>query len=358
MIIPPNLRTILSKIQTLSSRLLGGAIVALDVGTSTIRIGIHEKGVVLREPAYIGLNTKTNEYLFFGEEAKEIYGKAPNFIHVVRPLNNGIIADFDANTLLIRHFLEKSVYPFFLNKSFLKSKLIGYTVVPVSSTEVEQKAIQESLLKAGLSEVFLIEKSLATAAGANLPVFSHTPWFVVDIGGGLIEMAVIIMGGIVAYKAVKNAGRHMDGLLINYIHLKYGVAIGEQTAENLKIALFALDNEQKVATVRGKSLENGLPKSIRVKSNDVKEALVGSLNHIIDMAKELMETVPPEIIDGILKNGIVLTGNLARIKGIDAFFTADLKIPVMMAENPEDTTINGLLKLIGDKDHLKKVVIK
>lgn len=350
--------SIVSKIKAFSAKFLGGAEIAIDLGTSMTRIGIYEKGIVLREPTYIGLNTKTNEYLFFGQEAKEIYGKAPHFIHVIQPMKNGVIADFDAHVLLIEHFLQKSVFPFFLSKSFIKSKLIGYSVVPASSTEVEQKAIQESLVKAGLSEVFLIEKPLATASGAHSSLFSHLPLFIIDMGGGLIEMAIMIMGGIVAYKSIKNAGKTMDQQIINYIHLKYGVHIGEQTAEHIKINLLSLTNEQKTATIRGKSLENGLPKSIRVTSNDIKEALANNLNQIIDTAKELVETVQPEIIDGIVKSGIIITGDLAHIPGIDSFISADLKIPVVISENPQVATINGILKLIGSQEHLQKVLIK
>ncbi len=350
--------SIVSKIKALSAHFLGNAQIAVDLGTSTTRIGIYEKGIVLREPTYIGINTKTNEYLFFGQEAKEIYGKAPDFIHVVQPVKNAVIADFDANVLLMEHFLQKSVFPFFLNKSFIKSKLIGYSVVPTSSTEVEQKAIQESLMKAGLSEVFLIEKPLATASGISAPLFSHTPLFIIDMGGGLIEMAIMIMGGIVAHKSIKNAGKTMDRKIIHYIHLKYGVHIGEQTAEQVKIKLLSFTNEQKTATIRGKSLENGLPKSVRVTSNDIKEALANNLNQIIDTAKELIETVQPEIIDGIVKSGVILTGDLAHIPGIDSFISADLKITVIIAENPHDATVNGILKLIGSKEYLKRVLIK
>lgn len=355
-----NLHTnnILSKLGKTFSRFLGGAKIALDLGTSNTRIGIYEKGVVLREPTYIGLNTKTNEYLFYGQEAKEISGKAPNFINVIKPIQNSIISDFDASVLLVKYFLEKSVYPFYFKKSFLKSKLTAYTVIPTSSTEVEQKAVQESLIKAGLSEVFLIEKPIAAALGAKLSPFSNQPIFIVDTGGGLIEIAVIIMGGIVACKTLKNAGEHMDKLIYNYINLKYGVIIGEQTAENLKINLFNLVENERIVAIRGKSLENSLPKSIRVKSSDIKEALANNINQIIDAVAELIESIPPEIIDGIIKNGITLTGNLAQIAGIDKFITNDLKIPVFIPENPQDAVVTGILKLIGNREQLQKVLIK
>jgi len=348
---------IVSKIKHVISHIWGGTKIALDLGTSNTRIGIHEKGVVIREPTYIALNTKNSEYLFFGIEAKEMYGKAPHFIHIIKPMRDGVVSDFDAEVALMRHFFQKAVYPFFSGRNIVKSKLIGYTVVPTSSTEVEQKAIQEALIKAGLHEVHLIEKPIACALGAHLPIFSNTPYFVIDLGGGLVEMVVITMGGIVAQKIFKNAGEHMDKLIHNYIHLKYGLLIGEATAEFLKTTLLRLDNQEKVETVRGKSLENGLPKSIRVKSGDIKEALVSHFNHIINMAKELIETVPPEIIDGIMKNGIVLTGQLAHVPGIESFIETDLKVPVKIAPSPQDATINGILLSLSDKKNLSRLLL-
>lgn len=332
--------------------------VAIDLGTSNTRIAINGKGIVLREPTFVGFDTKNNNYLFFGSEAKEIQGKAPDYIKIIKPIENGIIADFDANVALMLYFLKKAVYPFNSNKRFFKQKLIGYTTVPSSSTEVEQKALKESLLKSGFGEVYLIEKPLATAVGSNYPIFSHKPVFIVDLGGGIIEIAIITLGGIVIQKINKLAGEYLDKLIYNYLHLKYGVIMGEHTAENLKIHLFNFIDEDKILTVRGKSLENRLPKSIRAKSNDIKEALIGHFNQIVDMIKEVLEATPPEIIDEIIKYGVVLTGGLANIKGIDRFFIRELKIPVIIQELPQESTIKGLLKLMNDKEKLKRILIK
>lgn len=348
---------ILADIKKFSSQFLNSQSVAVDFGTSKIRIGIHDKGIVLREHAFIGLNTRSNEYLFFGEEAKNIYGKAPNFIKVIKPIQNSIISDFDSTVLLMKHFLEKSVYPYFVKNRLLKLQLNAVTAVPTTSTEVEQKAYQEALLKAGLGNVSLVEKPLVAAIGARLPVFTNNPCFIVDMGAGLVEMAVIISGGIVSHKAVKNAGDHMDKLIYNYLHLKYGLISGEQTCESLKVNLFSLKDEVKTMTIRGKSLEDGLPKSARVKSSDIREALVGNLNQIIDSIKELLESVPPEIIDGIVKGGITLTGGLARISGIDKYMTGELKVAVSVAENPQDAPVSGLLTLLGQKEKLQRLTI-
>lgn len=348
----------INSVSRFSSHFIKGLDVVVDLGTSNTRIGILDKGIVLREPSYIGLNTRTNEYLFFGEEAKEICGKAPNFITVTKPIEHAIISDFDSTVLLVKHFMQKGVYPFFANRGLLRSKLSSYSAVPTASTEVEQKAIIESLLKADMSSVAIIERPLATAAGAKLPIYSKNPFFIVDMGGGLIEIAVIIMGGIVGYKSIKFAGEHMDKLIYNYLHLKNGIIIGEQTSELLKIGLFNFTDESTVLTIRGKSLENGLPKSVRVKSNEIHEALINTFNQIIDTIKELIETVPPEIIDGIIRTGITVTGGLANIKGLETFMSNELKIPVSIPENPQDATVTGLLELLKDKDRLDRLLIR
>lgn len=330
--------------------------VAVDFGTSITRIGIEEKGIVLREPSFVGYNLKTSQAIFFGQEAKDIYGKAPEFIKVVKPIESGIISDFDASVVLIAEFLKKSVYPYY-SQSFIKKGLAAYTVVPTTSTEVEQKALQEACLKAGFQEAFLIEKPLAAAYGSDLPIFSKTPVFVIDIGGGMIEIAIIIMGGIVKSKVLKLGGDHMDKLIINYLHLKYGLMIGEQTAENLKNELFNLKDKKKVLTIRGKSLENGLPKSVRVTSQDIQEALGTVTNQLVDGIKEIIEAVPPEIIDGLMKNGITLTGQLAQIGGLDEEIMNEVKIPIHVSSNPESSTIRGLMKFFKKPELLKRVIL-
>jgi rod shape-determining protein MreB len=350
--------SILSKLKNFSSFLQSSLEIAIDLGTSNSRVAINQKGIVLREPTYIGLDTKNSNYLFFGNEAKEIQGKSPNFIKVIKPIENGIISDFESNVALVNYFLEKSVFPFTINKKFLKPRLIGYATVPCTSTEVEQKAHEESLLKSGFYKVFLIEKPLASAFGAGQTIFSHYPVLIVDMGGGIIEIAVIALGGIVVQKTLKLGGEYLDRLIYNYLHLKYGLIIGNLTTENLKISLFDFENSNKSLIIRGKSLENGLPKSIRVKSDDVREALVGHFNQIIDMVKDVLESCAPEIINEILKRGIVLTGGLANIKGIDKFFSRDLKIPIIISDSPQDATINGILKLIVHKEKISRILVK
>jgi rod shape-determining protein MreB len=318
-----------------------------DLGTSNTRIAIKSKGIVLREETYLGYNTRIKEPIFFGKEAKLILGKTPDFVKIVKPVANGVIYDFDAEVYLLRNFLEKAVHLYFANNIF-RPAIRAVTSVPSIATEIERKAVEEVLIKVGCSQVFLIEKPIVNAAGYGFNVFSHQPNLIIDLGGGLIEIAIVSGGGVVKEKTLKNAGEYMNKLIYNYIYLKYGVILGENTCNNLKTSLLNFKDEEISTTIRGKSLETGLPKSIRVKTSDIKESLLGNFNQIIDAVKELIEASPPEIVEEIYRKGIILTGGLSNIKGIDVFFASELKIDVTCPDNPSDTTINGLIQ-IGKK---------
>ncbi len=330
--------------------------VYFDLGTSVTKIAIRDKGLILREASYLGLNQKTKEFLFFGTEAKSILGKTPDFIKIIRPVVSGVISDFDAEVALINNFLEKSVNLYF-NGSLVKPALRGIAVAPTIATEIEQKAVQEALYKAGLSQVYVIEKAMATAAGCGVNVFSHQPNLIADLGGGLIELSIIGSGGIIAQRTLKNAGDHMNKVIYNYIYLKYGIILGESTCEELKKNLLNFDMAEKSATIRGKSLESGLPKTVRVKSSDIKEALLTIFNQIIDNVKDLIESSAPEIVDEILKRGIILTGGLSNIPGLDKFIAQEIKIDVTTAPGLEYATINGLAKLASREDEFSKLII-
>src|SRR3989338_8885765 len=229
-----------------------------DLGTSITKMAIKDKGVILREPSFLGYNSRAKDYSFTGTEAKIILGKTPEFIRVIRPIVNGVISDFDAEVFLLRKFLERSVYLYSGNK-ILKPMMTGIATVPTIATEIEQKAVKEALLKIGMSQVFLVEKPLATAAGAGLNIFSHEPTLIVDLGGGLIELTVVGSGGILSQKTFKNAGDQMNKIIFNYVYLKYGIILGEATCEQLKIEILNFRNIEKIVVTRGKSLENGLP---------------------------------------------------------------------------------------------------
>ncbi len=330
--------------------------VFFDIGTTETKIAIKDKGVILREPTVIGFNEKINEYIFFGTEAKSIIGKVPDYIKIIKPVVNGVITDFDGATALISKYLEKSVN-LYLKTSFFKPLINGFSVIPSIATEIEQKAIEEVLYKNKINEIFLIEKAIATAAGCQINVFSNEPHLVIDLGGGLIEINIVGSGGIISQRTLKNAGDSMNKQIYNYLYLKYGIILGENTCEFLKINLLNFNNQEKTIPIRGKALENSLPKTVKIKTSDIKEALLVNFNLILDNIKEVIESTAPEIIDEITKNGIFLTGGLSKIEGIEKFFSQELKIDVYKKDSLL-TTINGLIELSKNKDLLSKLIIK
>jgi len=331
--------------------------VYFDLGTVNTRIAVKDRGVVLRQPTILGFNTKINDYIFYGNEAKKIIGKTPEFIKIIHPLSHGIIANFDAQLALLKHFFSRSVKIYLNQFKVIKPFLRAIATVPSSATEIEKKAVEEVLFKLNFSSVYLIEKAVANTAGIGVDLFSHHPVLVVDLGGGLIEAAIISGGGIVNEKVLRSAGENFNQIIANYIYLKHGVILGKLTCEQIKINLLNFNNEDKILTVRGKSLETGLPKSIRIKTSEIKEALFSNLTQIIDIIKELIEISPPEIVDEVYKQGIFLTGGLANIKGLDQFITKEIKISLNVVNNPSDTTIMGLINLGKNIDSLLKLTI-
>lgn len=346
----------IEKIKKVHMPFMSSLSVFFDLGTSMTRIAIKDKGIIIKEPSYLGLNKKTKEYIFFGSEAKTILGKTPDFISIVTPLVNGILSDFDAEVALIDFLIKKGVGPYISKHTFLKPVIKAFTAVPHISTEIERKAVEEALEKAGCAKVYIVEKSMATAAGCGYNVFSHHPQIIVDLGGGLIEISIISGGGIVVQKSLKYGGEHMNKLIANYTYLKHGIVLGEKTCEELKIKLLKFDKDEETQIVRGKSLETGLPKSVHIRTADIKEALITSFNQVIDSIKELIEISPPEIADEVFKNGITLTGAMAAVRGIGSFFNQELKIPVHISEHHAEATIYGLMSLEKNPELLRKLI--
>lgn len=330
--------------------------ICVDMGTSNTRIAVKDKGIVLRESTFLGMNTKTKDYLFFGDEARMIMGKTPEFIKIVRPMTNGVICDFDAYVAFMKKMIEKATQAYLSSYRFLKPSMRVITAVPYISTEIERKAVEEVFLKIGFSRIHTIEKAIVIGSSLNIDVFSHQPRLIVDLGGGLIEITIISGGGIVTEKTTKNAGEQMNHIIANYIYLKYGMIIGENTCEELKTSLLHFEAAESAMIVRGKSLENGLPKSIRLKSSDIKEALMNNFLQIVDLIKEVIEISPPEVIDEVYEKGIVLAGGLAEIKGIDLFLSKELKLEVIIPDQPSNAVILGLLSLLNKEESIMRLV--
>jgi len=328
-----------------------------DLGTANTRVAIKGKGIILNEPSFIAYSKRQKDYIFFGQEAKEIAGKAPAYLKVSQPLKAGVFFDFDSETALLKKFFHRSLNPYLEEKKLLKPQISAVVSVPYIATEIEQKAVSESLNKVGIDRIFLVEKSVANAIGCGINILNHSPTLIVDLGGGLTEIAIVSGGGIISQKTLKNAGQDIDKIIYNYIYLKHGLILGKYTCEKVKLALLDFSDHNKTAVFRGKSLETGLPKSVRIRSSEIREALISSFNQIVDTIKEILEVSQPEIINDLLGKEIILTGGLANIPGLDKFFSHELKMNVKTAKKPQLATIEGLLGLAGNERLLEIVKI-
>lgn len=323
--------------------------IGIDLGTANTLIFMKGKGIIIREPSVVALDTRTYDVRSVGQEAKEVIGRTPGSIVAVRPLKGGVIADFNATKTMLQKFIKKAV-----NKSFSRPRVI--ICIPSGVTEVERSAVKDAAEQAGAKKVMVIEEPMAAAIGAGLPVAEPTGSMVVDIGGGTAEVAVISLGGIVSYKSARVAGDDFDLAIINYIKKKYNLLIGERTAENIKIDIgsaFEIPNEENLTMeIKGRNLLNGLPENITITATEIREALSVPLSEIIDAIKTTLEKTPPELASDIIDMGITLTGGGALLRGIDKLISHETGMPVNIAENPLDCVVDGtgmVLESIDDK---------
>jgi rod shape-determining protein MreB len=329
--------------------------IGIDLGTVNTLVAVKGKGVVIREPSVVAVHKKTRQVLAIGSEAKRMIGRTPGSIEAVRPLRDGVISDFDTTEAMLRHFIQKiHRAPSRMPKIPRPRVVIG---IPSGVTEVERRAVQDAAISAGAREAYLIEEPMADAIGSSLKIEEPEGNFVVDIGGGTTEIAVISLGGMVINRSLRIAGDEMDEDIINYMRTRYGLLIGERTAEDIKIEIgsaIALPKERETI-VRGREIATGLPKSIRISSVEVREALANTINQIILNIQEVLEETPPELLSDILERGIILTGGGALIQGLDKRLSDETKIPVWIADDPLTSVVRGCLKLLDDLDLLSKV---
>ncbi|MEK7513326.1 MAG: rod shape-determining protein [Patescibacteria group bacterium] len=331
---------------------------AIDLGTANTIIMVMGKGVVVREPTFLARRKKTKELLAVGSEAKKMLGKNPDSIEVIQPLKDGVIADFDATKDMLQHYFKEIHQNVGLMPKFSRPKvLIG---IPSGVTEVEKRAVQEAALSAGARQALLVEEPMAAAIGAGLSVERPDGQLIVDIGGGTTEIAVISLGGIVINKSLRLAGEEMNEAIIKFVRLKHGLLLGEITAEEVKISIgSALPFEkEKVFVVRGRDMEKGLPRSLKIKSAEARETLVPVIQEIVGAVADTIEETPPELVADILKHGIVLCGGGAKLFGVDKVISEATKMPVWIAENPEDSVVKGCAKLLTDLKLLDSVRVK
>lgn len=329
----------------------------IDLGTANTLVFVKERGIVITEPSVVAMHKKTKSILAVGSEAKKMVGKVPGTIQVIRPLADGVIADFDATAAMLAHYIRLvHETPGIIPKIPRPKVVIG---IPSGVTEVERRAVQEAALAAGARRAYLIEEPMAAAIGIGLPIDDSSGSIIVDIGGGTTEIAVTSLGGIVVNKSIRIAGDEMDEAIISYFRLKYGVLIGQPTAEQLKIAIgsaYQAKNEDDIySVVRGRDLESGLPKSIKISSTEVREALNPVIVQIIAAVKDLIEETPPELVSDILNRGIALAGGGSLLRHLDMSIAEATKMPVWVADSPMTAVVRGTAKVLVDEKLLSRV---
>lgn len=337
--------------------------IGIDLGTVNTLVLVKGKGIVIREPSVVAIHKKSKQVLAIGSEAKRMLGKTPMAIEAIRPLRDGVISDFDCTEAMLRHFIQKvHQNPSKGSTGWHMPKIPRPRVVigiPSGVTEVERRAVQDAALVAGARAAYLIEEPMAAAIGAGLPIEEPDGNFIVDIGGGTTEIAVISLGGAVIIRSLRVAGDEMDEDIVNYLKMRYGMLIGEKTAENIKIEIGSAMplKDEKETVVRGRDLSSGLPKSIKISSAEIREALMGTFNQIVGMISEVIEETPPELVPDILERGIVITGGGALIRGLDKKIAEETKMPVWVADDPLTTVVRGCGKVLDNLDLLSKVKV-
>lgn len=329
--------------------------IGIDLGTANTLVYMRGKGIIIREPSVVAVDVKMDRVRYVGQEAKDVIGRTPGSIVAVRPLKDGVIADFDMTTSMLQEFIRKALK----GRAFAGSRVRVIICIPSGVTAVERRAVKEATQNAGAKRVSIIEEPMAAAIGAGLPVAEPTGSMIVDIGGGTSEVAVISLGGIVTSRSVRVAGDEFDSSIINYIKKKYNLLIGERTAENIKIAIGSAypyaDNEPSM-DIKGRNLLNGLPENITVTSEEIREALSEPLSHVIEAIKVTLEKTPPELAADIIDQGIMLAGGGALLKGLDLLIHAETGMPVKVAERPLDCVADGTGKVLENIDKLVDVL--
>lgn len=326
--------------------------IGIDLGTANTLVYLKGKGIIIREPSVVAVDTKTEQVRYVGQDAKNIIGRTPGSIRAVRPLKDGVIADFDMTTAMLQEFIRKAKG----SNPLVKARVI--ICIPSGVTAVERRAVREAAEGAGAKRVSIVEEPMAAAIGAGLPVEEPTGSMIVDIGGGTSEVAVISLCGIVTSRSVRVAGDEFDLSIINFIKKKYNLLIGERTAEHIKIEIGSAypTGEEQELEIKGRNLLTGLPENITITSDEIREALSEPLSHIIEAIKVTLERTPPELSADIIDQGITLAGGGAMLRGLDRLINEETGIPVYIAERPLDCVVDGTGKLLENIEELHDVL--
>jgi rod shape-determining protein MreB and related proteins len=330
-----------------------GRDMAVDLGTANTLVYVRGRGVMLNEPSVVAMNAQTREILAVGTEAKRMIGRTPDNILAIRPLRDGVIADFEATEQMLRFFIQRV----HRRRYFAKPRLV--ICVPSGITAVEQRAVKEAGYQAGARRVYIIEEPMAAAIGAGLPVHEATGNMIVDIGGGTTEVAVISLGGIVTSQSIRTAGDDLDQAIISWMKKEYSLMLGERTAEEIKVALgsaFPLPDEPE-AEIRGRDMVSGLPRNVVISSAEVRQALEEPLHAIIDSVRATLDKTPPELAGDIMDRGVVLAGGGALLRGLDERLRHETGMPVHVADNPLDSVALGAGKCVEEFEALQQVLV-
>ncbi len=326
---------------------------AIDLGTANTLVYGKERGIIVREPSIVAVNKLTNRVEAVGTEAKEMLGRTPGNIVAIRPMKDGVIADFDVTEKMLDYFIKKAHGRRFL----VKPRIV--ISVPSEITQVEKRAVKDSALRAGATEVYLIEQAMAAAIGAGLPITDPTGNMIVDIGGGTTDVAVISLSGIVYSRSVRVAGNEMDDAIIQYIKRKYNLLIGERTAEQVKIGIgsaFPLDDEMTIE-IKGRDLVEGVPKTLIISDEEIREALSETVATIVEAVRVALERTPPELSADIMDKGIIIGGGGSMLKNLDRRLREETGLPVSLAEDPLACVALGTGKMLTEFDLLRKISI-
>ena len=327
---------------------------AIDLGTANTLVNVKGQGIVLREPSVVAINSATKEVMAVGEEAKQMLGRAPGSITAIRPMKDGVIAHFEVTEKMISNFIRKVHNN---RKTLVRPRVV--IAVPSGITQVEKRAVRDSAESAGAREVFLIEEPMAAAIGVDLPVQEPTGNMIIDIGGGTTEVAIISMSGIVFSRSVRIAGDEMDEAIVNYVKKKYNLLIGERTAEEVKIYLGSAHPLKKRMTmeVKGRDLVAGIPKTLIISDEEIREALTETFGTIVEAVKIALERTPPELAADIVDKGVVVAGGGSLIKGLDVLLKEATGLPIPLAADPLSAVALGAGKVLADPKLLRKVTI-
>lgn len=331
----------------------GSKDIGIDLGTANTLVTLKDKGIILNEPSVVALDIPTKNILATGYEAKEMLGRTPEKIRAIKPLKDGVIADFTATQLMLKNIIYK------VGKRYNIGRPRVVVGVPSGITEVEERAVEESILQAGAREVYLIEEPMAAAIGANMDIAEPSGNIIVDIGGGTTEVAVISLGGVVVSNSIRVAGDELDEDIINYIKRERNLAIGDTTAEQIKKEIGAATPlvTGMSMEIRGRDLSSGLPETITITSTEIQQAIQESVDKIVEVVKQTLEKTPPELASDIMEKGIILAGGGALIKNLDKLLSMKTEMPVYVAEDPLDCVVKGTGKTLEDLERLKNVLI-